>query len=240
MSVTTESDPDGVAVDEVTAARTADLLSSERRKKREVLAEQGIDPYPFRFDRTAVAAELHERHDGLDPDTRTGEIVRLAGRITSFRGHGKLSFATVQDVSGSIQLLMQASVLSAGAATVLGQLDLGDWIGAEGEVVTSRRGELSVDVTELHLLSKSLRPLPDKWHGLSATDTRYRQREIDLLANPDSRQRLRHPVPYHRRPAARCWPPTGSSRSTPRSCSRRPVARWPGRSSPMPTPSTST
>ncbi len=188
MSVTTESDPDGVAVDEVTAARTADLLSSERRKKREVLAEQGIDPYPFRFDRTAVAAELHERHDGLDPDTRTGEIVRLAGRITSLRGHGKLSFATVQDVSGSIQLLMQASVLSAGAATVLGQLDLGDWIGAEGEVVTSRRGELSVDVTELHLLSKSLRPLPDKWHGLSATDTRYRQREIDLLANPDSRR----------------------------------------------------
>ena len=191
MSVTTESDPDGVAddaVDEVAAARTADLLSSERRKKREVLAEQGIDPYPFRFDRTAVAAELHERHDGLDPDTRTGELVRLAGRITSLRGHGKLSFATVQDVSGSIQLLMQASVLSAGAAAVLGQLDLGDWIGAEGEVVTSRRGELSVDVTELHLLSKSLRPLPDKWHGLSATDTRYRQREIDLLANPDSRR----------------------------------------------------
>ena len=71
---------------------------------------------------------------------------------------------------------------------VLANADLGDWIGAEGEAVTSRRGELSVDVTELWLLSKALRPLPDKWHGLTATDTRYRQREIDLLANPDSRQ----------------------------------------------------
>jgi lysyl-tRNA synthetase class 2 len=189
--VTTESDPDGAAddaVDEVTAMQTADLLSAERRKKRAVLAEQGIDPYPFRFDRTTVAAELHERHDSLDPDTRTGEMVRLAGRVTSLRGHGKLSFATLQDVSGAIQLLMQASALSASAAAVLDQLDLGDWIGAEGEVVTSRRGELSVDVTELHLLSKSLRPLPDKWHGLTATDTRYRQREVDLLANPDSRR----------------------------------------------------
>jgi len=191
VSVTTESDPDGVAddaVDESAAARTADVLSAERRKKREVLSGQGIDPYPFRFDRTALAADLHERHDGLDPDTRTGELVRLAGRVTALRGHGKLSFATLQDVSGAMQLLMQASALSATAAAVLGQMDLGDWIGAEGEVVTSRRGELSVDVTELHLLSKALRPLPDKWHGLSATDTRYRQREVDLLANPDSRR----------------------------------------------------
>ncbi len=169
-------------------ARTLDALSAERRKKREVLAEQGIDPYPSRFDRTATAAELHARHDGLDPDVRTGETVRMAGRLTSIRGHGKLSFATLVDVTGSVQLLMQSSVLSDPAKTVLANVDLGDWIGAEGEAVTSRRGELSVDVVELWLLSKALRPLPDKWHGLSATDTRYRQREVDLLANPDSRR----------------------------------------------------
>ena len=169
-------------------ARTLDSLIADRRRKREVLADQGIDPYPLRFDRTVTAAQLHERHDGLEPDVRTGDEVRMAGRLTSIRGHGKLSFATLQDVSGSVQLLMQVSTLSEQAKTVLGNADLGDWIGAEGEAVTSRRGELSVDVTGLWLLSKALRPLPDKWHGLTATDTRYRQREVDLLANADSRQ----------------------------------------------------
>ena len=179
-----ESESNGDAA----AASTLDALSADRRKKREVLEAEGIDPYPLRFDRTATAAELHERHDGLEPDVHTGDVVRMAGRLTSIRGHGKLSFATLQDVTGSVQLLMQASRLSDRASLVLANADLGDWIGAEGEVVTSRRGELSVDVVELHLLSKSLRPLPDKWHGLTATDTRYRQREIDLLANPDSRR----------------------------------------------------
>ncbi len=168
--------------------RTADALSAERRKKRDVLTEQGIDPYPTRFDRTVTAAQLHEQYDELAPDVRTGQEVRMAGRLTSIRGHGKLSFATLTDVTGSVQLLMQTSVLSEPAHTVLANLDLGDWVGAEGEAITSRRGELSVDVRELSLLSKALRPLPDKWHGLTETDTRYRQREIDLLANADSRQ----------------------------------------------------
>jgi lysyl-tRNA synthetase class 2 len=186
------TDPRGEATDDATApapdAPTLDALSAERRKKREALADLGIDPYPLRFDRTATAAELHQRHDGLDPDVRTGEVVRMAGRLTSIRGHGKLSFATLQDVTGAVQLLMQASTLTDEAKAVLANADLGDWIGAEGEAVTSRRGELSVDVTGLWLLSKALRPLPDKWHGLTATDTRYRQREVDLLANPDSRR----------------------------------------------------
>jgi lysyl-tRNA synthetase class 2 len=171
-----------------TDARTLDALSADRRKKRDVLAEQGLDPYPSRFDRTATASELHGRHEGIAADVRTGETVRMAGRLTSIRGHGRLSFATLQDVTGAIQLLMQDSVLSDQAKVVLANLDLGDWIGAEGEAITSRRGELSVDVSDLWMLSKALRPLPDKWHGLTATDTRYRQREIDLLANPDSRR----------------------------------------------------
>jgi lysyl-tRNA synthetase class 2 len=178
------TDPSGVEP----AAPTVDALSAERRRKRDVLAESGVDPYPMRFDRTVTAAELHDRYGSLEPDVRTGERVAMAGRLTSIRGHGKLSFATLQDVTGAVQLLMQVAVLSETAQSVLASLDLGDWVGAEGEAVTSRRGELSVDVTELTLLSKSLRPLPDKWHGLTATDTRYRQREIDLLANPESRR----------------------------------------------------
>ena len=169
-------------------APTIDALIGERRKKRETLTGRGIDPYPSRFDRTALADDLHERHAGLDPDVRTGVHVRMAGRVTAVRRHGKLSFATLSDTSGSIQLLLQAASLSGQAAAVLDAVDLGDWVGAEGEVVTSRRGELSVDAIELWLLSKALRPLPDKWHGLTETDTRYRQREVDLLANPDSRR----------------------------------------------------
>ncbi len=106
----------------------------------------------------------------------------------SIRGHGKLEFVTLIDVSGSIQLLLSASRLDAAAMEVRDRLDLGDWLGASGEVVTSRRGELSVDVTTLTPLSKALRPLPDKWHGLSDEDVRYRQREVDLLANADSRR----------------------------------------------------
>lgn len=170
------------------ALGTLEALSADRRKKRDVLREAGIDPYPTRFDRTATAGALHAEHDGLDADVRTGQIAKMAGRLTSLRGHGKLVFVTLSDVTGSIQLLIQESNRSDQAAKVLEALDLGDWIGAEGEVITSRRGELSLDVTELWLLSKSLRPLPDKWHGLTDTDARYRQREVDLLANPESRK----------------------------------------------------
>jgi lysyl-tRNA synthetase class 2 len=168
--------------------RTLEALVEERRRKREALVAEGIDPYPSRFERTATAGELRARHGELVADARTGETVRLAGRLTSIRGHGRLSFATLQDVTGSVQLLMQQSNLSDEAKVVLVNADLGDWIGAEGEVISSRRGELSVDVTGLWQLAKALRPLPDKWHGLSSTDIRYRQREIDLLANPDSRR----------------------------------------------------
>jgi lysyl-tRNA synthetase class 2 len=167
---------------------TLELLSAERRKKRDSLAQAGIDPYPSRFDRSALAAELHERFGELEPDQRTGERAKVAGRLTSLRGHGKLVFITLHDVSGSLQLLVQAANKTEHLTAVLDALDLGDWIGAEGEVVTSRRGELSVDVTELCLLAKSLLPLPDKWHGLQDIDARYRQREVDLLANPESRR----------------------------------------------------
>jgi lysyl-tRNA synthetase class 2 len=167
---------------------TMDTLISERRAKRDALRSMGIDPYPSRFDRTDTAAALHERYADLVADTRTGAEVQVAGRVGSIRGHGKLAFVTLVDVSGSIQLLLSASTLEPAAMEVRDRLDLGDWIGAAGEVITSRRGELSVDVTSLTLLSKALRPLPDKWHGLSDEDTRYRQREVDLLANPDSRR----------------------------------------------------
>ncbi len=170
------------------AASAGNDLVAERREKRDALLEHGVDPYPSRFDRTATAGELHEKYGALPPDSHTGVDARVAGRLVSIRGHGRLSFATLQDGSGTVQLLLQAGRLAAGATAVLENADLGDWVGATGEVVTSKRGELSVDVTELVMLAKAVRPLPDKWHGLSETDLRYRRRELDLIANEDTRR----------------------------------------------------
>jgi lysyl-tRNA synthetase, class II len=165
------------------AAQTA-----ERRAKRDALQAQGINPYPTRFERSATLAELKSTHSGLEPDTRTGELARVAGRVVSMRGHGKLRFITIEDTNSAVQLMFQAARLPDDAAAVEALVDLGDWVGATGEVITSRRGELSIDVTGLEILAKALRPLPDKWYGLSEAETRYRQREVDLLANKESRR----------------------------------------------------
>jgi lysyl-tRNA synthetase, class II len=165
------------------AAQTA-----ERRAKRGALTARGVNPYPTRFERSATLAELQSAHADLTPDTRTGEMASVAGRVTSMRGHGKLRFVTIEDASGAVQLMFQARRLPDEAAAVEALLDLGDWVGVTGEVITSRRGELSIDVNGLEILSKALRPLPDKWHGLSEAETRYRQREVDLLANKESRR----------------------------------------------------
>jgi len=165
------------------AAQTA-----ERRAKRDALQAMGINPYPTRFERTATLAELQSAHSELEPDTRTGEVARVAGRVVSMRGHGKLRFVTIEDTSGAVQLMFQANHLPDDAAAVEALVDLGDWVGATGEVITSRRGELSVDVRRLEILAKALRPLPDRWYGLNEADTKYRQREVDLLANKESRR----------------------------------------------------
>jgi len=182
--VTDVVNPEG----EAGSQRSLDALSAERRSKRDYLRDKGIDPYPSRFDRSDTTAELRERYGDLAADARTGDVVRVAGRIASVRGHGKLVFITLQDVAGTIQLLVPVSNLSDSGAAVLDKSDLGDWVGATGEVIVSRRGELSVELTDLQLLSKALRPLPNKWHGLSEAEMRYRQREVDLLANEDTRR----------------------------------------------------
>ena len=165
------------------AAQTA-----ERRAKRDALQARGINPYPTRFERSATLAELQSVHSGLAPDTRTGEVARVAGRVVSMRGHGKLRFVTIEDAAGSVQLMFQAGHLPEDAAAVEALVDLGDWVGVTGEVITSRRGQLSVHVTGLEILAKALRPLPDRWYGLAEAETRYRQREVDLLANQESRR----------------------------------------------------
>jgi len=143
-------------------------------------------PYPVRYERTHLAGELQGIYGSLEAGASTGDVVRVAGRIMLLRRFGKLIFATVDDWSGRIQLFVSASDLESFAE--FEALDLGDWIGAEGEIITTKKGELSVRVSDYTLLAKCLRPLPEKWHGLSDVELRSRRRYLDLIMNPESRR----------------------------------------------------
>jgi lysyl-tRNA synthetase class 2 len=143
--------------------------------------------YPYRFERTATAAELQDRFGRLEPGTDSGNEARVAGRIRTFRTHGKVAFADLEDGSGRVQLFAQHAVLGDEALDFFQSLSVGDIVGAEGEVVKTRRGELSVKVTSVSLLAECLRPMPEKWHGMTDVEARYRQRYLDLIVNPQAR-----------------------------------------------------
>jgi lysyl-tRNA synthetase class 2 len=163
-------------------------LTRARLEKLERLREEGVDVYPVRFERTHVAADLHDRYGDLEAGASTGDTVSVAGRILLHRSFGKLVFATVEDVSGRIQLFVSKSDLDPDTFDRFEDLDVGDWVGATGEVITTRKGELSVRVTEYRMLAKGLRPLPEKWHGLADVEVRSRRRYLDLAVNPDARR----------------------------------------------------
>jgi lysyl-tRNA synthetase, class II len=158
-----------------------------RRAKLDVLRDAGTQPYLDRWPLTHRAAELAAEFDTLEPGAETDAVVTVAGRLIAKRDQGKVAFLVIRDATGDLQLFCRVNVLGDAAYTAVGELDLGDWVGATGTVVRTRRGELSVAPTQVVLLSKSLRPLPEKFHGLSDTETRYRQRYVDLIANPDVR-----------------------------------------------------
>jgi lysyl-tRNA synthetase class 2 len=141
---------------------------------------------PYRFETTATAAGLRSAHDGLDAGEETGITVSVAGRVMLHRAQGKLAFATLRDGSGGeIQLFALAAVTD--DFDDFGKISLGDWVGATGEVVKTKRGELSVKVASWVMLAETRRGFGDKWKGISDVDTRYRQRYVDLWANPESR-----------------------------------------------------
>src|SRR5437870_12736663 len=131
----------------------------------EAIRAAGGDPYPVRFDRDRTAASLREEFGDLEPGTETGVTVRVAGRLLLIRRQGKLAFATMRDGTGAIQLFVSQAEVGQDGLDEFERLDLGDWVGAEGEVMTTRRGELSVKVRSFTLLAKALQPLPDKWQG---------------------------------------------------------------------------
>ncbi len=169
---------------------TSDLLR-ERRGKLERLREAGIEPYPHDFEGREEIAEVRTAHEGLAPGMETDSRHRVAGRIIARRGHGKAAFLDLRDAGGQIQLHAREDVLGEDGFALLVHLDIGDIIGVEGTAMSTRRGELSIQVDRWRLLSKSLRPPPDKFHGLEDTETRFRRRELDLIANDDSRRTFR-------------------------------------------------
>ena len=146
------------------------------------------DLIPYRFERTAWAAELQNRFADLGPGESTEVEVTVAGRVLLHRSFGKLAFATIRDNTGRIQLLAEASTLDAATMSAFGDIDLGDWVGATGTIVTTKKGELSVRISSLSTLAKALRPLPDKWHGMVDVEQRSRQRYVDLIVNEDAQR----------------------------------------------------
>jgi lysyl-tRNA synthetase class 2 len=168
-----------------------DDINEQRKQKLERLRARGVDPYPHRFAQTHTAqeaiAELEARESGSQAKSRVfgqdAEPVSVAGRIMAVRKMGKASFIDIRDSTAKIQLLFQTANYNEADLELFKDLDIGDIIGVEGSLLRTRTGEPTISVSRFTLLSKSLRPLPEKWHGLSDIDTRYRQRYIDLIAN---------------------------------------------------------
>ena len=165
-------------------------LIANRRAKLDALREMGQDPYPRRFRVERSVSEARSLYGGLSAEEleKDPPVVRLGGRLRAVRGHGKVSFADLSDGVGQIQLYVKKNDLDESSWLVFKQLDLGDFLGVEGPVFRTRAGELSVAVKELTVLSKALRPLPEKYHGLADREARARQRYLDLLSNPESRE----------------------------------------------------
>jgi lysyl-tRNA synthetase, class II len=164
----------------------SDLLAT-RRAKLERLRADGVEPFPHVFEGVQPVSAVHEAHLDLPAGEDTEARYRVAGRLHARRGQGKMAFLDLDDRSGRIQLQAKVDVLGEEAMARLLELDLGDIVGVDGLAFRSRKGELSLRVESFALLAKSLRPPPDKFHGLTDVETRYRHRELDLIASEESR-----------------------------------------------------
>src|SRR4051812_23503937 len=164
--------------------------SAERLQRARALRERGINPYPNRYERTHGLAEIVAAHGErtLEDLEKVDVPVRIAGRVMTQRGHGKASFLTLSDGEGRLQVYVRQDEVGDEAYRLLELVDRGDFLGVAGKVMRTRKGELSVQARELTFLSKALLPPPEKWHGLTDVEARYRQRYLDLMMNPDVRR----------------------------------------------------
>ena len=161
-----------------------------REQKLARLREMLDNVYPAHFHRTITNGELAEKYAGLEPDTETGETVTVAGRVHSSRNSGM--FMDIHDASGKIQVFTHKDIASDAARELLPLIDLGDIIGVTGEVRRTKRGELTVNTRDIVMLTKALKPMPEKYHGLADIETRYRKRYLDIMSNEEARLRFRN------------------------------------------------
>jgi lysyl-tRNA synthetase class 2 len=192
----TSGSTSGGAVPPGTETTRLDELMDVRRGKVAALRELGHHPFAYRFDRTHALADVVAEHGDLEAGDETGRVVRVAGRVVADRDVGRLRFLVLREDGAELQLFVMKKQLDEDALAVLDLVDVGDWLGAEGEVLATRTGELSVRPSAVTMLAKSLRPLPDKHGGLTDVEQRSRQRELDLVVNDDSRRtfHVRHRV----------------------------------------------
>jgi lysyl-tRNA synthetase, class II len=162
--------------------------ADDRRAKLARLREQGIEPFPHQFEGVTPIEDVHAAHDTLEAGEETDQQYRIAGRMTARRGHGGAAFLDIVDRSGKLQVQAKRDVLDAESFDTLTGLDIGDLIGVDGTAFKSRRGELTLRATDWTLLAKSLRSVPKEYYGIEDVETRYRHREVDLLANPETRE----------------------------------------------------
>lgn len=163
-----------------------------RREKMETLRESGIDPFGHKFTRTHNSAELHAEYDENTKEELHEKDLHatIAGRLMTKRGKGKVGFAHIQDREGQIQIYVRKDEVGEENYQIFKQADLGDFLGVEGQIMKTDMGELSIKASKLTFLSKALRPLPEKFHGLTDTETRYRKRYLDLISNKESFNRF--------------------------------------------------
>ena len=165
-----------------------DELLASRRAKLERLIQRGVDPFPARFNRTHSTAEAISAFSGAQSATPVKAIV--AGRVARIRRMGKASFVDIEDSDGRLQLFVRSDVLGESYG-LIDDIDLGDFVGASGDLMRTRAGEISLGVEDLVFLAKALRPPPEKFHGLRDVEQRYRQRYLDLIANKDVHDAMR-------------------------------------------------
>ncbi len=162
------------------------MVDEAKLEKLGMIRKAGIDPYPYSYDRTAMSSEIKSAYEKYE-----GSTVSVAGRIIGMRRMGSLYFMDILDASGKIQAIARSDKASEASMKLLEMADIGDIIGATGAVIKSKRGEISIDVADLAMLSKSLRTLPEKFHGLKDVEQRYRKRYLDMIINPEVREHFR-------------------------------------------------
>ena len=226
-----------------TEAHLTHLGQQELRAAKLAARRAAGETEPYRWPvgggQNAALGDIRTAHADLAPDTVTDEEVTVAGRLTGLRRQGGLSFGTLRDRTGAIQLFVDTAVVGHDAHDAFDDLDRGDWVGVRGRVMTTRRGELSLRVDECALLAKALRPPAGGHHGLADVETRYRQRYADLQVNERTREifRVRHAAVHAIRTHLA---DQGFTVLRARSCRASRAGRPPGRSSPTTTRSTST